>query len=123
MSESVQQVQEEAKIKLEAVKNLEDLEIFRLAFLSKKGKLTSLFQKMTEISADQRRAYGSEVNQLKVFLEQTYEQKKNQLQDSLKEVADFFDDSLPSIHPRIGSIHPISQTIREITKIFERLGF
>src|SRR5690606_34686696 len=34
-----------------------------------------------------------------------------------------FDPTVPGIKPKIGSIHPISQAIQEITDIFKRIGF
>ena len=123
MTESIKQIHEEAASKLAAIQTFEDLESFRLAYLSKKGKLSGLFQKIVEIPVEDKKKFGSEVNELKSFLEEAYEQKKKAIAGLQSEEKKFFDDSLPSIYPRVGRVHPISQTIKEITRIFERFGF
>ena len=123
MTESVKQIHEEAFARLSGIQSLEDLEAFRLSYLSKKGKLTSLLQRLKEIPQEERKNYGSEVNKLKNFLAKSYEDKKKSIETGKDEKESYFDDSLPGVRPRVGRIHPISQTIREISGIFERLGF
>ncbi len=122
MIDAVHQVEQEARSRLNTIQNLEDLEAFRIAFLGKKGQLTALMARITEFEGDARKTFGSEVNDLKRQIEESFQTKKQALADQPAAPA-AFDDSLPGLRPRAGTIHPITQTIREITQIFSRLGF
>lgn len=122
MIDAVHQVGQEARSKLNTIQNLEDLEAFRISFLGKKGQLTALMARITEFDGDERKNFGREVNELKRQLEETFQTKKQELADRPAAAA-VFDDSLPGLRPRAGTLHPITQTIQEIMKIFSRLGF
>ena len=45
--------------------NLEELDRFRLKFLGKKGELTTLFDDIRSIPAEERKTFGQNVNHLK----------------------------------------------------------
>lgn len=124
MSDEVRLVESNAKSRMEAVKSAEDLEQFRVDFLGKKGKLTALMEKIREIAPEDRREYGQKVNALKSALEQAVQAKGSSLQPSSNvNEESIFDESLPGVTPHIGRIHPISQTVRDICRIFQNLGF
>jgi phenylalanyl-tRNA synthetase alpha chain len=78
--------------------------------------------RITALEGEERKTFGREVNDLKRQLEESFQTKKQELADQPAAPA-VFDDSLPGLRPRVGTIHPITQTIREITQIFNRLGF
>ncbi len=119
---SIQAVEEEAKSRLQAVRTAEELEAFRVAFLGKKGRLQSLMDELKGLSGDAKKNFGIEVNRLKGFLEQELQARKAGAVTAPKS-RNFFDETLPPIPPAGGALHPITQTIREITRIFERMGF
>lgn len=99
----------------------EQLEEFRLKFLSKKGLIPSLFADFRLVAAEQRKEMGMLLNTLK----QTAEEKLKQLQERFEEEQKStvqFDTSLPVL-PETGGRHPISIVRREINSIFERVGF
>ncbi len=119
---SIQAVEQEAKSRLQSIQNGDDLEAFRVAFLGKKGKLTALMEHLKGLSGDEKKNFGIEVNKLKRFIEEELTSRKG-LAGSKPAAKEFFDETLPAIRPLRGGIHPITQIIREISKIFERLGF
>ncbi|MBI3313311.1 MAG: phenylalanine--tRNA ligase subunit alpha [Candidatus Omnitrophica bacterium] len=124
MDPIIQELHLEAKARLESVRTPDDLEAFRIAYLGKKGKLKALMEQLKDIPHEKRRDFGQAVNDFKRFLESEIESRKTVssavVSSSSKEI---FDETLPGILPASGKIHPISQTILEITQIFERLGF
>lgn len=122
MSETVQELEKEIRSRLESVSSPEELENFRIAYLGKKGKLTSLMEQLKNLSGDERKSFGREVNQLKQFIEDAVQSRKGALPEA-RSKEEFFDETLPGIPPPVGRIHPISQTITEITRVFQRLGF
>lgn len=115
-------IEKEFSEKLSSVQSVEDLEALRVAFLGKKGKVTSLMERIKELSGDERKSFGIEVNRLKQTIQESLNAKKSELGDAPAANV-FFDETLPGVKPATGRIHPISKVIREITAIFERLGF
>lgn len=102
----------------------EAVEAFRLRFLSKKGVLADLFAAMKTIPADERKAYGQQVNELKVLVEE----KLQGFQAILEAAADAVtggpsDLSLPATAIPLGSRHPISLIRNRIISIFSKIGF
>lgn len=106
------------------VENKEQLEQFRLAFVSKKGKITELFTELKAVAAEQKRMMGQELNQLKNKAEGKFEELKDvfESQGSSQSSADV-DLTLPSIPNELGTRHPLSIVRERIVKIFERMGF
>ena len=122
MTETVHQIEQEARERLALVHSADELENIRIYFLGKKGKLASLMEQLKTLSGEERKSYGREVNQLKAFLENALQSKKAGF-GPVRQEEELFDETLPGIPPRTGTVHPITQTIDEITRIFERLGF
>ncbi|MBI4115611.1 MAG: phenylalanine--tRNA ligase subunit alpha [Candidatus Omnitrophica bacterium] len=113
----------EASSRLDQVTSHQSLEEFRVAYLGRKGKVTRLFEELKTLSEEERRPLGRELNELKITLERKMEEKKSSLASSHGEKDESFDPSLPGLRPSYGRLHPITQTVREITGLFERLGF
>lgn len=116
---------QEASSRIEEVDSPESLEEFRVAYLGRKGKLTRFFDSLKTLPPEERRLLGRELNEVKRELENKFEAKRSSLlvSSSLTGDSDLFDPTLPGIVRGYGRIHPLTQTMREITKIFERLGF
>lgn len=99
-----------------------EVEAHRIKYLSKKGALSALFADFRNVPADQKKAVGQAINELKEFATE----KINTLRESL-ESADVHDAGLdltrtaPDLH--IGTRHPLSLVREEIIDIFRRLGF
>ena len=113
----------EASFRLDSLASSEAFEDFRVAYLGRKGKIAQLFEELKELSADERRRVGRELNELKASLEKKLEEKRSSLSAPSSQAEKFFDVTLPGIPPARGRIHPLIQTIREITGLFEKLGF
>ena len=102
--------------------SLDEIEQFRIKFLSKKGIVSQLFSEFKNVPVEQKKEFGQMMNKLKT---QTLI-KVNQLKDSFssgdKEYSDL-DLSLPGSPFNTGSRHPVSIIKNEIVEIFSRLGF
>ena len=102
----------------------EEVEQFRLRFLSKKGILAELFAAMKSIPAEEKKQYGAQVNELK----QAAEAKLASFQEMLEAAADQaaatdIDLTLPAEPMTLGARHPISLIRERILQIFSRIGF
>ena len=102
--------------------NKEELEKFRLKYLSKKGLLNSLFQEFKNIPTEIKREVGKELNILKQFVQEKYDNLSINLTES-DNTSNKYDLSLPSESFTLGSRHPVSIIRREIIEIFSKIGF
>jgi len=102
--------------------NLEQLELFRIKFLSKKGILSNLFEDFKNVPIDQKRETGKILNEFKIILENKYSTLRNQI-DISSSVSNEYDLTLPGTSHNFGSRHPISLVKTEICDIFSNLGF
>ncbi len=102
----------------------EDLEKFRIRFLSRNGLLNDLFEQFKAVAPDQKKQFGQTINQLKNQLEQQYQNWKEALENQKSEEANAtWDFTLPVLEEQIGSRHPLTIVREQILQIFERMGF
>ncbi|MCF0058081.1 phenylalanine--tRNA ligase subunit alpha [Dyadobacter sp. CY356] len=106
------------------VENKEQLEAFRLKYISKKGAVTELFDGLKNIPQDDRRAVGQELNTLKNLAQSRFQEFSTALEssDDVHE-GNQIDLTLPVAPNLQGSIHPLTIVRRRIIEIFERMGF
>lgn len=103
-------------------KNIDEIESFRIKYLSKKGLISKLFDDFRELSGEDKKTYGKDLNILKQKALSKIEELKSQLvvDDSGKIDIDL---TRPGDPFNIGTRHPISIVKNEIINIFERIGF
>lgn len=118
----IRKLEETAAAELNSAQTTETLEAFRIRYFSKKGILTEWMAKIPSLAPDERREFGAAINRCKKNLEQLFEEQKAKLAEK-PAAPKFFDETLPCPRPIQGHLHPIRETIFEITSIFSRLGF
>lgn len=102
---------------------LETLEQLHIAYLGRNGHINRLLQAIKDVPVASRRAYGSEVNELKnEIIAQLDAHRQSLILKADDESADF-DPTIPGRQNKRGSLHMTSAAIEEITAIFARLGF
>ncbi len=119
MKEKIANILEEVK-KFNA-ENLEDLESFRIKYLSKKGIVPGLFTDFKNVAPEQRKEMGQLMNGLKNAVQERIVSLKERLEKT-SETADKPDLTLPSMAP-LGTRHPLSIVRNDIIDIFARIGF
>ena len=100
----------------------EELESFRLKFLSKKGSISDLFEEFRNVSAAGKKDTGQKLNALKQRALEKYNTLKQHLQ-SVDILSVSGDLTRPAYLWPCGPRHPISIIRNEIINIFERIGF
>jgi phenylalanyl-tRNA synthetase alpha chain len=100
----------------------EQLENFRLKFLSKKGILGDLFSKMKDIEPASRKEYGRWVNELKVKAEEKLTAFKDSFSGEQKTKVET-DLTLPGESMPLGSLHPLTIIRNKIVAIFNHIGY
>jgi len=102
------------------------LEAIRLAVLGKKGSLTQILRGMKDVPPEDRPLVGNLVNQCKAAVEQAIEEGKARLiADERARAArtERVDVSLPGRRRPRGHLHPLTETLEEVVRIFEKMGF
>lgn len=120
--EIIKKVTEEALQDYNKVSSYQEVEEFRIKYLARKGIISSLFDKIKEIPAEQKAQFGKELNSLKQDLEKKYKELLEKFPKEKKEQL-IEDLTLPGIEPKIGTKHIITQTLKEIKEIFISFGF
>jgi phenylalanyl-tRNA synthetase alpha chain len=111
---------------LEQITNLEKLESWRICYLGKKSELTSTLRSLVRVPLEDRVKVGRQANQLKKTLELGLEERKNLLEEStITYCAEqkTLDVTLPGYPISVGRLHPITQILGNICRIFQNMGF
>jgi len=108
------------------VSDSSQLEAWRHGYLGRKGKLTRVLRGLADLPLEERRSLGAEANRIKLRLEAAYQEQRARLeQDRVAKVTEGerLDVTLPGPPLPHGSLHPITQTLRDVLEVFENMGF
>jgi len=102
------------------------VEQVRVKFLGRKSELIGLMKQLGKLPADERPAAGQSINDLKRAIQTSIEQAAAVAADQSQQrelARDRSDITLPARLPWSGSLHPVTQTRREMERIFRDMGF
>jgi phenylalanyl-tRNA synthetase alpha chain len=120
------QLQAAAEGAFQAAADAGALEAARIEFLgAKSGRLKAVQKGLGAVGKDDKPAAGKRFNEVKQAIDSAFESAQNRLSAAPgKQAASTeFDPTLPGLRPRIGHLHPITQTIEDLKEIMGRLGF
>ncbi|TVS02780.1 MAG: phenylalanine--tRNA ligase subunit alpha [Rhodobacteraceae bacterium] len=104
----------------------EALESVRLAALGKKGEVSLLMRSLGRMSPEERQSAGPALNGLKSEIDSALKARRAALDDAALDArlqTEWLDVTLPARRRPMGTIHPISQVMDELTAIFADMGF
>ena len=115
-------------IKQHALSSSEDIEAFRLRFVSKRGEIAQLFSHFKSLSLSDKKALSPLLNTLKEQALSRLKKSSTEAQSTLtssssSQATSFQDLSLPSLRHPIGTRHPIRQTLQHMISLFQNIGF
>ena len=111
-------------IKLYDISSKDELEAFRLEFLSRNGKIQSMFKNLGSVPKEERGSIGKLMNEAKQIAQLKYDDYNSDLKSLVAKQINAIDDiTLTAPEPILGSLHPLTQTLNEMKSIFYRLGF
>tara|TARA_B100000287_G_scaffold1332_1_gene1324 strand:+ start:15 stop:1082 length:1068 start_codon:yes stop_codon:yes gene_type:complete len=122
----LKKIKDDFLIKLKSKINLSELNQIKLDLFGKEGLITSYFKKIGSIENSERKKFATNLNLIKDELNNAINQKTkeielNQINSKLEK--EKIDVTLPERSFLRGKIHPVSQTIDEISSIFSEIGF
>ena len=122
----LKKIKDEFLLKLKNKLNLSEINQIKSDLFGKNGLVSSQFKKIGSIAETERKKFASELNIIKDELQNLIETKINEIQNAEineKLEKEKIDITLPERSFVRGKIHPVSQTIDEISSIFSEIGF
>lgn len=126
MKEKLKGLKESALKQINAAQHLEALNEVRVAFLGKKGELTSVLKSMKDVAPEDRPKVGQLVNEAREEIEKFLEEKKVAFEKKFREEKmkmETIDVTLPAKKPMMGHRHPNTIALEEIERIFVGMGY
>ena len=122
----LKKIKDEFLPKLKGKLNLSEINEIKSNLFGKNGLISSQFKKIGSIAENERKKFASDLNNIKDELQDLIDNKINEIQNAeINEKLDKekIDVTLPERFFVRGKIHPVSQTIDEISSIFSEIGF
>ena len=126
MTSDLALMEKEARARIAAAMDEQQLHEARVAFLGKNGRLTAVLRSMKDLSAEERPKMGALANKIRNEIEELEGQKKEEIKARMLNArieSERIDITLPSRQMRKGHIHPLNKALREIVKSFTRMGY
>ena len=119
MENKFKNLQAEAEKEIRAADNADSLEALRVKYLGRKSFLASFSGNISKLDVSEKPKAGRSLNQAKQFISRVLEEEKFRLAEREESI----DATFPSSKIDTGSIHPLTAVIKDICRVFERLGF
>ena len=126
MVATLEQILAQALKLLEQATDLNQLDQVRVKFLGKKGGFTQQMKQLGKLDPEQRPIVGQTINLAKAEFQTQLEARKNALQAAELEqrlASEKIDVTLPGRGQSVAGLHPVTLTLRRISKIFASVGF
>jgi len=120
MDQNLDQIKTNYLTKINSVTTDTELEQIRIEILGRNGKINKLFSQIKD--AANPREYGQQLNQLKTELEQVLNNKSVKKSEIIRNSKLDIGNSTFSLK-KVGHLHPITQTERQLNEVFKKLGF
>lgn len=122
----IREIQAEVELDLQQHHGSKEIEMLKVKYLGKKGRIQALMHSLKDCSADERPRVGKLVNDLKELivakLDGAYANYENQELET-RLISERVDVSLPGRRAFLGKKHIIQQVLDEATDILIGMGF
>ena len=122
----LKKLKEEFLTKLKVKLNLSEINQIKSELFGKNGLISTQFKKIGTLAESEKKKFASELNFVKDELQDLINFKINEVENAeinKKLDKEKIDITLPARSFVRGKIHPVSQTIDEISSIFSEIGF
>jgi phenylalanyl-tRNA synthetase alpha chain len=122
MTQEIEDLRRTAAEEIRQVSSVETLDAFRITYLSRKGRIAELFERLKDVPQALRPETGKALNALRTDVQALFDERQRELAHPSGTAASV-DLTLPGRRRWVGSEHPITQTLEEIKRIFFKMGF
>ena len=126
MLERLEQLKGKAVAELENLQTEEELQAWKVNYLGRTTELNEIMKAMRGLSKEERPLVGKHANEVKQAMESAYDARyalihNQEISRALEN--NRIDVTLPGRSIPAGRLHPVTQTLREIYRIFGEMGF
>ena len=124
--EKIEIVKKELLKDLENIKDENSLNELKINYMGKKGKITELNSKIKDLASDEKKEYGSKVNELRTLFNEKYDDLKSKLDIeklNKKLEREKIDISLPATKINIGAPNILEHVIEEVEELLISMGY
>jgi len=117
---------EEARTRIQACADAAGLKAVERDYIGKQGVVASMLASIPSLPPEERKGAGQGANQLKQAVLAAIEERASQLADASLEAerkGDGWDPTLPPAPVQRGSLHPVTQVLREVEDLFQSMGY
>ena len=126
MKEKILEIKNSAKLEIQQIKTLEQLNVFKVKYCGKSGQLTEVMRGMRDVPKELRPEIGACVNEVRTYIEEEIEKIEKKLSsEKLKEQleSEKIDITEPSKFSEQGIFHPIQRTFNKLIDACVAMGF
>ena len=126
MKEKIEQIRQQALAAIEDAAGMDKLNDVKVAFLGKKGQLSSLLKGMKDVAPEDRPKVGQMVNEARAGIEEKMEEKRTAIQKKLREEKmkkEVIDVTLPGKKVAVGHRHPNQIALDDLERVFIGMGY
>lgn len=113
-------------LKIDDINDIRNLNDLKVRMVGKKGLITSLYSKMKELSDDDKKTFGKEINDLKVVFSSKFEERMRVLEDEEVKKGlekDRIDLFMPSTNIPVGCPNILEKLILEVEEVCMSMGY
>jgi len=126
VSANLEAILSQALSELAVLSDLNELDQLRVHYLGKKGVFTLHMKELGSLDPEQRRTAGQAINQAKDQFQEQLDLKKHSLVNAAlaeRLASERIDVTLPGRGQDTAGLHPVTTTLRRISKLFAGVGF
>ena len=106
-----------------SAKDAAAVEALRVKYVGRNGSIQALMKGMRDVPKEERPAFGKAANALRQAVEAAIAERQAALASEETASGPAFDYTMPGRWSESGSLHPLSMVVKEVARIFSRIGF
>ena len=121
-----EEIVKELSERISNISNLNELNDLKVEYLGKKGSISLLSNKMSELSIEEKKEFGMKLNEIKTEVTNIFDNKRKEIEDKLlneKLSNESIDISLPSTNIPVGTPNILEKIVEEMEELFMSMGY
>jgi len=123
MEKEISQLEQSALEAIDTASSADELEQVRVNYLGKKSDFTAIMKSLGSLDPAQKRSIGPLANAARSAIQQSVEQKEEELENAFDAQSQWIDVTAPGKTNKRGHLNPLSIVQRDIEDIFTSMGF
>ncbi|PID83703.1 phenylalanine--tRNA ligase subunit alpha [Candidatus Gracilibacteria bacterium] len=118
-------LEQEAKTSIQKFTNEKELFAYKATLFGKNGGLTEILKGLKDASPEEKKEIGKKANTIRDTLTKAFEEKRESLKDAKieEQIKKEWQDVTEPLQKKQGTLHPLTQSQKQIEEIFTRMGF